>query len=490
MRDDDLRARLTASNPWWRAALAGSDRTAWASRDRLLRDKQERDIGFRATILDDVASTPVTDALILLRGPRRVGKSVTLRELAQSLCSRDDIDPRQVISFSCDGMTAQDLTRGFTLARELTKTVDQPAPRRRVWLVDEVGQVRGWTARLKLLRDDTALGDETVVATSSSWRSDEDVEGNLLAGRAGSSGLRRVRLLMPMSFRDFVTCTRPDLGAPTVRHPADLQAATVAGELDGYHFDLDAYDLCWQSYLTCGGFPRSVAHSQRTGSVEPDFVKDLAAWLRTDVDRDAPAESIPILLEGLAARGASPLNISKAGEDLGYRSRDIFERRLHRLVNAFGALWVPKRSDGGRAVPQAQPKLILTDPLLGWLPVHLREGCAAPAFTKLSEQVLCVALARVVDSLEEGRWIANDTIGYAGTDSGNEVDLSPVRVPGHGEGSWTVPIESKWVSAGWKPDSRVIHGKYGRGILATKTVLDTNGPVWAIPAPLLALMLG
>ena len=55
--------------------------------------------------------------------------------------------------------------------------------------------------------------------------------------------------------------------------------------------------------------------------------------------------------------------------------------------------------------------------------------------------------------------------------------------------AWTVPVESKWVDDGWRGEARVIDGKYGRGILATKSVLHTEGEVWAVPAPLVALLL-
>ncbi len=489
MRDDELRRALTQSNPWWRAAASRSDPTAWAGSDRLLKDKNRRDIGFRATVLDDIAQLPPSDALVLLRGPRRVGKSVLMRELSVTLCGRDDLDPRQVVQFACDRMSSRDLTRAITLALDLTRTIDTGGRRRRIWLLDEIGQVSGWTATLKSLRDDTDFGDDTVIATSSSWRKEEDVEGNLLAGRAGTSGLRRVRLLMPMTFRNFVRCTRPELALPPRIRADELQDEFARLELDQLAFDVDAYDLAWQSYLTCGGFPRAVASFQRDGAVEDDYLRDLQAWLRTDVDPDGSSESLPLLLSGLSDRSTSPLNLAKASRELNY-SRDMFERRVNRLVGSFAALWNPQRDDRGRVVPRAQAKLYLADPLLAWLPSQLRQGLAAPDFTQLSEQVLALALARQVDDFEEGRWIANDTIGYARTGSGNEIDLCPVQLPGGSGGSRTTPIESKWVDQGWRSGARPMDAKYGRGILATKSILDTSSDVWAVPAPILALSLG
>ena len=109
--------------------------------------------------------------------------------------------------------------------------------------------------------------------------------------------------------------------------------------------------------------------------------------------------------------------------------------------------------------------------------------------TRLTEMTVGVTLARVLDDLDEGRWLAGDTVGYARTDSGNEVDLCPVDAATPAGSERTVPIESKWVDTGWRGEGRVIAGKYNAGVLATKSVLDVTGAVWAVPAPLVCLLL-
>ena len=83
----------------------------------------------------------------------------------------------------------------------------------------------------------------------------------------------------------------------------------------------------------------------------------------------------------------------------------------------------------------------------------------------------------------------NDTIGYARTGAGNEIDLLPVPISSAAGAARTVPIEGKWVDDQWRSDARTIQAKYGNGILATKSILNTDHPTWAIPAPLLALLL-
>lgn len=153
VRDDEIRERLRDVNPWWRAAATGSDVAAWAHSDHLLRARSAYDLGYRSRLLDDVAVGPVDDKLIVLRGARRVGKSVLLKDTAARLCERRDIDPRQLIYAPAVGMRASDLNRLVKLARDLTRSIGD-APR--VWLLDEVTGVRGWTQTLKYLRDNNA----------------------------------------------------------------------------------------------------------------------------------------------------------------------------------------------------------------------------------------------------------------------------------------------------------------------------------------------
>lgn len=471
-----------------RAAAGGQDPTAWTQAHRLLKDRARYDLGYRAHVLDDLAQAPIGDALVILTGPRRVGKSVVLLDLAQALCTRADIDPRQVIHLPCDGFAARDLRRAFTLGRELTRFVDRDVPRQRMWLLDEITGIPGWTAIVKAARDGTDVGSDTVVLSGSRWLAAEDVEGNLLAGRAGSAGARRTRHLFPMSFRDFVGVTRPALAPLAPIHPSDLQSPSVEGILQGIAFDVDAYDFAWQDYLRVGGFPRAVAEFFRNGMVSEAYLEDLQAWLRTDVDPDREADAIPILLSELERRMSSPLNVRAAAEALHY-SRNAFPPRLQRLVSGFAAIWCPQRNEHGARVPGAQAKLYLADPLLAWMPSRLRAGLLEPDMTRLTEAVIGVALARAVDQLQAGRWVNGDTIGYLRTASDGEIDLAPLPVPSPAGTQRTVPLESKWVEANWRSEARVIENKFRLGIVATKSILDLGHPVWALPVPMVALLL-
>jgi hypothetical protein len=141
-------------------------------------------------------------------------------------------------------------------------------------------------------------------------------------------------------------------------------------------------------------------------------------------------------------------------------------------------------------VPGSQANLYFTDSIIAWLPSTLRAGVPTPDMSGLTEMALGVSLARAIDNLEEGRWLSGDTIGYLRTPSGTEVDLAPVAVPTSAGSATTTAVESKWVDARWRSEARTVEGRYAGGMLATKSLLDLEHPAWAVPAPLVALMLG
>lgn len=358
---------------------------------------------------------------------------------------------------------------------------------RRIWVFDEITSVMGWTAEVKSLRDNTEFGEHTVILTGSSATRAEDAVRDLGAGRTGQARCP-FRLLLPMSFREHVATTTPGFPLPPKIDIWDLQTDLAAAAITGLEPFTDDLDLAWQRYLETGGFPRAVAEHHQRGMVSDEFLTDLASWLSADVAPSAPQDSVPLLLAELHARESAPLNVRNTAEQLGLH-RDAFLGRLHRLVTTFAAIWCPQIDDAGRRVSGAQSKLYLADPILAWLGSRLRPGLPAPDFSALTEAALGIARARALDGARPGRLTSTDTIGYARTGSGREIDFAPVPCASPAGDHRTVPIESKWVGGGWRAESRVMEAKYRHGVVATKNVTDLSSGVWAVPAPVLALVL-
>lgn len=81
-------------------------------------------------------------------------------------------------------------------------------------------------------------------------------------------------------------------------------------------------------------------------------------------------------------------------------------------------------------------------------------------------------------------------IGHVRSASGNEIDFAPLPIPTPAGEARTTPLESKWVSRPWRAESRGIEQRLGRGIVAMKDILDVGSRVWAVPVPIVALLLG
>ena len=478
MRDDDLRNLMRERNPWWRAAVAGTDPVAWASADPILAGANDSGIDFETNVLSDVGPT---GGLWVLRGPRRVGKSVALKRLAVRFCQSHD--PLRLIYMAADTFRAKDLRRALTLGRALTAGVaDEP----RLWLVDEVTSVPEWERLVKELRDNTQLANDGVVLTGSS------ATGMLAAVQALGAGRTNVlhpfRMLLPMTFGEVLKAVDSSMPRPATLELSELQSPRSRGEIERLVPFADELDLSWQRYLETGGFPRAVGSARRRGEVDGVFVNDLLAWLSTDVTPGDPAESASDLMSVLHRRSGSPLDVTKTAEQL-HITRERLRGRLDRLVTTFGAIWCHQFDDDGKRRAGSQSKLYLADPLLARLPSLVDPTVEPPDFTRSTEAALGTAVARAVDVLHPSRYVEQRAVGHVRTGSGGEVDFAAMPIAVGANRAMSCPIESKWVSDGWKGEARTIAGKYGHGIVATKNITDLSGPVWAVPAPVLALLL-
>lgn len=384
-----------------------------------------------------------------------------------------------------DGFQARDLRRALRLGRELTAA---PGERPRIWLIDEVTAVPGWADELKSDRDNTSLANDTVVVTGSSAVGLDESRRTLGAGRTGPA-VRPFRLLLPMTFRDFCRVTGRITPVIDVVGPAGLMSAAARRHLATADPFVDDLDLAWQAYLESGGFPRAVAEYSRAGAVSDSFLHDLLNWLTPDVTPDEGPESILRLIDAVASRSGSPLNLAGTAEQIG-TSRERLRARVARLHGSFAAVSCPQVDDDGAAVAGSQSKLYLLDPLLMRLPSLVDPGFREPDGGVFSEAALALAYARAVDDFHPGRLLEGRAVGYARTGSGNEVDFAPLPVRSAGTDLRTVPVESKWVSTGWRSQALTMENRYGLGIMATKDVLDLGHRAWAVPAGAVALLLG
>jgi predicted AAA+ superfamily ATPase len=466
-----LAQEISHGNPWWRGDY-------WAERDPDLSEVAQTTLAYESGCLDGLES----GGLYILRGPRRVGKTVAVKQTIRRLLE-SGIRPSRLIRVAVDGWDAKSLR---TLVSNAVLPVLQEGETR-YWFFDEISAVSGdWAQQLKWLRDnDEQFRKDTVVLTGSNARALTEAAG-ILAGRRGRA--RHLdRILLPMGFRTFATTILGD----TVPPGGHLAAAELRTNKAKRLYEesipwLDGLTRAWEQYLLYGGFPRSVSALLDGQPIPASFVDDLFDVVSADVFKNSrlPAVSEMALLERLWESIATPANLTSIGEDVNINNQ-VVTRHIEYLRDAF-LLWAcPQRHDDKwLPKPKSQNKLYANDPLIARLP-HLRNP-ARPDLdpTVLTEMQIGMAIRRRV--LADRAAAGNDEfLFYARTPTRKEIDFVS-------EDLGNVAIEGKYTDRGsWRSEAATVNASEWDGILVTKNVLDVTDAdtAWAVPAGILAYFL-
>jgi uncharacterized protein len=471
VNDGQLRRFLTDRSTWWR-------REGWQREDPDLRGAADAPFLYEPKPLADLRPP----GLYVLRGPRRVGKSVEVKR-AISMVIEAGASPRLVFFCSCDGLTAQDVRRLIAVGQGDTARL----PGERYWFLDEITAVPGWAAAIKELRDGDPVFRESCVVLSGSSARDLHEATKALAGRRGDVR-DSDRLLLPMDFRSFCFSIGGFDGLPEAAlRPGDLFGAAGEKAISDLIPFFSELDRAWQSYLRIGGFPRAVSDFVRTADVSPAFVEALWAVIAGDGFQGAgigDGEAVAFL-ERLAIGLTDPLNASAVARDVGFSDHHRVEARVDALEVAL-MVWRCHRIAGELPNLRAQEKVYFVDPLIARL-AHLRDDRRwAPDDSLLTEQQLGLTLLRSGGDRGAGSLLEASTVMYERTPSRAEIDFVGPRLG--------VPFESKYVDGPWRRSARTLRARSKGGVLATRTVFELEdrggtNPVWAVPVGILGWLL-
>ena len=167
---------------------------------------------------------------------------------------------------------------------------------------------------------------------------------------------------------------------------------------------------------------------------------------------------------------------------------ETLEHRIDALVHVFLVWRCPAADSQGRADPGRQRKLYFADPLLARLP-ELTVGATPVDVMHLNEQQLGMALVAWNERARAGSLRSGDRVTHYRSGP-SEIDFAGRCSD---SGARATPIEGKYVSGAWRRGALTIRNSHlGRGVLATRDVLsiETEDPVWAIPAAFLAYAIG
>ena len=463
MRSGEIYRSLTTTNRWW------ADPEGWTEQDPDLRNASKAPFRYTAGVLSHL--TP--GGLYLIRGPRRVGKSVEMKHTIASLLSTG-VHPRRIVHMSMEGWDARHLARFVNIAQQLM------LDGRRYWFLDEMTGIAGsWPERIKWLRDnDAGFQTDTVVLTGSSSADLREAIG-VLAGRRGAVNAPD-RVLLPMGFRDFASIV---IEERLPHHIGPLRIADLPEHLREATFALAPWlgilVNAWETYLWVGGFPLAVSGYLRDRQVDPALRAGLWEVISGDAFRRARQSDLQTrtLLERLVQSLGSPINVARIARETDVTPLTA-QQRIDNLREAF-VVWPCYREEGLKPKLKAQKKIYFTDPVYRLLTQRQVD------LSLLSEQQLGVALLRNLEKERPGSYVQCDGVLHHRTKSQKEIDFV-------GPDFGSAAIESKYVDDGpWRHmEGRTLKASPWSGVVATRSQMDVrDDETLAIPAGMIAWLL-
>jgi predicted AAA+ superfamily ATPase len=234
-----------------------------------------------------------------------------------------------------------------------------------------------------------------------------------------------------------------------------------------------------------GGFPRAVADARGHVDVQDATLRGIWNIFTGDVLRVGTMSErhVKALVSKLVDGIGSPLNVNNITRDLDIGSRNTVQDRVDRLCSSFYMWRASITHDGEAPVAGGTDKLYPIDPLVSRLAAWRDTAIQPPDITQINEQQVGMSFLRVIGDgnlpavLDEAALLVRRN-----RHSGAEIDFVGPSMP--------IPVESKYVSQGWKSEKKGLEDVYGEGVIATRDILDTNERIWAIPSCLMAWAIG
>lgn len=302
--DKELLTRFGFENPWW---------TDSGMLDRLLAGKRDR---LYLKPFSDLVTNRAVHRAIVLMGPRRVGKTVMLRQIVRALIREHEQKPEHIFFASLENP----IYRGRSLADILAIFMNAGGHDRfaDLWVIfDEIQYVEEWEAHLKVLVDDYPNIRFVVSGSAAAALRMKSLESG--AGRFTDF------LLPPLLFTEYLDF---------IDAPSDIEDDIE--ELNKHFFD----------YINFGGFPEAVLNADVQGNM-PRFVSE-------DIVEKALLRDLPSLygidnpnelyrfFASLVYNSGQEVSISELSKDTGIPKNTILKyfqfleaafliQRLHRV---------------------------------------------------------------------------------------------------------------------------------------------------------------
>jgi len=400
--DEEIKTRLRITNEWW----GPEDKRGILASTRKLPKR-----AYFPTFVAQVKNTSVQRAIVLM-GPRRVGKTVMLRQAIQSLID-DGIDPKTILYASLE----TPIYIGLGLEKLFTLFCDIHRHKLTASLFvffDEVQYLKNWEVHLKSLVDsfpNTKIVVSGSAAAALRWASNESG-----AGRFSDF------VLPPLSFSEFLKFST------TKREYAALLGAKRSSGPDIEKLNTKLID-----FLNYGGFPEAVLNN----SIKEDFQRFIGEDVLSKVMlRDLPSlygiddpQELNQFFSLLAFNTGNEINLETLSQKSGV-ALNTAKKYLQYLEAAFLIRCVERIDKNLRRFKRVSTmKIYLTNPCL-------RAALFGPVTTDAPAMGSLVETAMFATFFEGG---FSSVVKYARWEDG-EVDFVCTR----STGSAVFAIECKW----------------------------------------------
>ena len=328
MNEETLKSKFAFYNPWWREKRVSTDLSLPYKRKAFL------------NILDYL----VLDRVIIIKGPRRTGKSTLMYQVINDLIDKK-INPERIIYLNFeDTLLRENLHSLLTLFEKLSIESLESKETKYIFL-DEVHLLPNWALVVKALFDKKY---NLKFICSGSAASLIQKSGESLAGRTVEE------VIFPFSFKEFVD------------FHISLSTTKLEITRKNYFLFKKDLDLYWELYLRQGGF----AHLLNVN--KPDLIHKL---VYEDIIQKVIYKDLvdlynirePMILEKvfyyLIQTSGQILNESNLSRTLGL-NRETLRNYLAYLRRAFLYIELSKFSRSIKQILGSNPKIHVIDPVL------------------------------------------------------------------------------------------------------------------------------
>jgi len=331
-------SQLQQHNPWWR-------RPEYILDNPFIKELEKQKFVYYHPLYKDFPLKK--DAVLTLRGPRRIGKTTLLMLLVKKLLLEKKTNPENIFFYPAD------LLKDFSQLHELLVAyLDfiRPKNKDRLFIfLDEISFVADWPRAIKSLVDASRLKRAAVLITGSNIL-DLKFSSERMPGRRGEVYPWDIEFL-PLNFSQYLSLVKPE-----------IQTSSYFKAL-GF---LAEYKKFFTDYLLTGGFPVTINQFYQQGYIDPTTYEIFLSWIEGDLHKTGKSEEVAYrLMDRLFSNLTTPISYYKLAKESGLVSHATVAEYLEILEKMFVILSLPHFSlDEKRVKYRKNRKFYLADPFI------------------------------------------------------------------------------------------------------------------------------